>query len=129
MLILCKCKVVKFVKNFIYIYIYTVIIYIWRNVLLIHIFIVKTYTCFQRESSYYTGDIVTWKQVDECIKTKETHEFVSEINSNFFYPFYLFSTFYVPLIVFLLFSSVIVVKEMCTAWRQSRWLFLPFTLS
>lgn len=31
-------------------------------------FIVKAYTCFQLESSYYTEDIVTWKQVDECIK-------------------------------------------------------------
>ncbi|XP_052710855.1 uncharacterized protein LOC128185248 [Crassostrea angulata] len=42
-----------------------------------------TYTCFQRESSYYTGDIVTWKQVVDasyCIAVYTLY-FVN------FYPF------------------------------------------
>lgn len=63
-----------------------------KNVLLTQGFIVKEYTCSQRESSYYTEDIVTWKQVDKCIK-KETHEFVSEIITIF--------TCYIYLVLFM----------------------------
>lgn len=57
-----------------------------------------TYTCFQRESSYYTEDIVTWKQVDFCDSCRGVVHSMEAIKMAFLTIHLILNTIYVILV-------------------------------